>query len=117
MDNFQKVKDFIIKNNWNFGHEITLNTRLFHDLGLTGDDAVDFFVEFSKVFNINTSNFEIFKYFSKEGGVNLIPLLYRFRIIKKLYGYEEFPVRVLVKSLETSELNEETINQAQDSVN
>ena len=47
MDNFEKIKSLIVKNNWESGEKINISTRLFHDLGLTGDDAVDFFIEFN----------------------------------------------------------------------
>lgn len=109
MDNFERIKSLIVKNNWESGEKINISTRLFHDLGLTGDDAVDFFIAFNKEFNVDISNFDLYKYFSKEGGVNLIPLLYRLKLIKQLYGFEEFPISILLKSIEMGVLNEDTI--------
>ncbi len=70
---------------------------------------MDFFIAFNKEFNVDISNFDLYKYFSKEGGVNLIPLLYRLKLIKQLYGFEEFPISILLKSIEMGVLNEDTI--------
>lgn len=46
--------------------ELTLETTLFHDLGIDGDDAVDFFTEFEAGFHVDLSDFKISKYFGSE---------------------------------------------------
>ena len=43
------------------------NTKLEDDLGITGDDAVEFFEKFSKEFNIDLSALDLRKYFESEG--------------------------------------------------
>ncbi len=48
--------------------ELTPETTLFHDLGIDGDDAVDFFEEFGKAFHVNLTDFKIARYFGSEGG-------------------------------------------------
>ena len=43
------------------------NTRLYHDLGLYGDDAWELFYEISKKFNAWEPKFDIGEYFPGEG--------------------------------------------------
>lgn len=42
-------------------------TNLQEDLGIYGDDASEFFINFSKEFNVDISNFSIEPYFDNEG--------------------------------------------------
>ena len=46
---------------------ITKDTAVDADLGITGDDADDFIIAFSKEFNVDVSDFDIGKYFNGEG--------------------------------------------------
>ena len=47
-------------------NRISEETSLFHDLGIDGDDAVDFLNEFSDYFNVNLSKFNFNDYFGAE---------------------------------------------------
>lgn len=46
--------------------KLTLETTLFGDLGVDGDDAVDFFEEFAKTFGVDLADFKINQYFGPE---------------------------------------------------
>ncbi len=46
--------------------ELSDDTTLLWDLGLDGDDAVEFFENFSEQFDVDLSEFEIYKYFGPE---------------------------------------------------
>ncbi len=46
------------------------------DLGITGDDAYDFLVEYRHIFNVNISNFNFEEYFHDEGS-NMMLLVKR----------------------------------------
>lgn len=46
--------------------KLTLETTLFGDLGMDGDDAVDFFEEFANAFRVDLADFEINQYFGPE---------------------------------------------------
>lgn len=46
--------------------EISMDTRLEDDLGVYGDDAVDFIVKYSETFNVDVAGFNIKDFFSPE---------------------------------------------------
>ncbi|MDL2283070.1 DUF1493 family protein [Odoribacter sp. OttesenSCG-928-G04] len=48
---------------------IDRGTRLEEDLGLYGDDAVEFLFAFSKKFDVDISTFKFTDYFFSEGGI------------------------------------------------
>jgi acyl carrier protein len=48
------------------------HTRLFHDLGLDGDDAVEFFAALEREFAVDLSGMEWNRHFGPEGGCALI---------------------------------------------
>jgi acyl carrier protein len=55
------IKDF-----WDESLEITAETKIEDDLGITGDDADEFLVAFSKKFNVSLKKFIFKKYFESE---------------------------------------------------
>lgn len=66
-NDFERIKLFISKH-WSIPeNKLDRNTKLEDDLGITGDDAVEFFDKFSKKFNIDISNLDLCKYFESEG--------------------------------------------------
>ena len=77
MDAFQKIKNFVIQQRWEFKEELTENTDLRRDLQLWGDDAFEFLVSFSREFNVDISDFVFSKYFPPEGD----------RLVPKLLGF------------------------------
>lgn len=60
---------FTFVSSWNLidPTKIDLATRIESDLGLTGDDAIDFIQEFSKLFNVDSSSLNFEEYFIPEG--------------------------------------------------
>ncbi len=63
----EKLVDFIKKETYLHDINLSYNTVLETELGVTGDDADIFIVAFGKEFNVDVSNFEIGKYFKGEG--------------------------------------------------
>lgn len=45
----------------------TAKTRINFDLGMDGDDAIDFLIAYAEKFQVDLSNFEINAYFNQEG--------------------------------------------------
>jgi hypothetical protein len=48
--------------------EVRLDTTLLGGLGVTGDDAYDFFVAFAKRFDVDVSSLDLAVHFDDEGG-------------------------------------------------
>jgi len=46
--------------------ELTSETTLFYDLGIDGDDAVEFFEEFGRAFGVDLTHFNIENHFGPE---------------------------------------------------
>lgn len=67
MDTNTALKTYIESLNLIDPNKIDLETSVENDLGLTGDDAVDFIEEFSERFNVNIEAFDYNKYFKPEG--------------------------------------------------
>jgi hypothetical protein len=53
---------------------LRLTTRLWHDLGVDGDDADEFMQAFAERFAVDLTGFEFERHFSDDGGLN--PLAY-----------------------------------------
>ncbi len=68
VDHFEQVKDFVNRV-WGPYPEgrLVRTTRTEHDLGITGDDAVEFLAAFVKEFDVDASDFDLSKYFDEEG--------------------------------------------------
>lgn len=67
MKNFESLYQFITSKIGNYSKPISLNTRLEKDLGITGDDADEFMLDFFTKYKIDYSTFEIESFFSSEG--------------------------------------------------
>jgi acyl carrier protein len=65
---FETLSDFVIKQSCVDDEPITRDTELKDDLGVDGDDGVEFIIEFGRVFNVDVSNFLAAQYFHPEGG-------------------------------------------------
>ncbi len=61
------------------------DVKLYEDMKLYGDDAVEFLIEFGKKFNVDVSKFETDKFFKGEG-YDL------WSAIKELYDPEKYPI-------------------------
>lgn len=87
----------------------TRDTALEKDLGISGDDAVDFLLDFSKKFNIDMSKFDIRKYFFPEGDF-MLPIILRLITGKKREKISELKLGDLEKAIIAGRLDEEIIN-------
>lgn len=79
---FCKIKEFVIEKNLIDADEISEETEIENDLGITGDDAVEFLEEFSQKFKVDTSGFDFESYFMTEG-INLSSIFKLFSSKKK----------------------------------
>jgi acyl carrier protein len=63
------VFDFVVEETSVRRETLTLDTTLSGDIGLDGDDAVEFFEEFQEEFSVNIEDLELFwdRYFAPEG--------------------------------------------------
>lgn len=73
---FESLKSFIRKETYEESIEITQITKIETELGVTGDDAINFIIAFSKKFNVDVSNFMAADYFEDEG-INILELIIR----------------------------------------
>ncbi|HVY74263.1 MAG TPA: DUF1493 family protein [Puia sp.] len=84
MTNETEIIKIFISKYWNIPiNGLNQETKLEDDLGITGDDAVDFFDKFSKGFNIDLSGLNLRRYFEGEG-VGLINFSWFFGKRKKV---------------------------------
>lgn len=84
-------------------------TALEKDLGMSGDDAVEFLLDFSKEFNVNMSSFDIRKYFLPEGD-SILPAIVRLLTGKRQKKKKELRLGDLEKAVIAARLDEEVIN-------
>lgn len=70
---------------------LTRDTRLWEDLGLTGDDANDFMGCFFERFQIDPGDFDFHRYFLMEGEGGLYSLFQRL-VLRKPYSLQREPV-------------------------
>lgn len=74
------------------------------DYRIYGDDADDFFAQYSKLFNVNISKFRRNDYFPDEGDA-LIFNIFTFLIGRhKKYHYKQFTVKDLVEGIKKGSL-------------
>lgn len=64
---FEKLKIFTVKESFVTDTLLTRSTRIEIDLGITGDDAIEFILAFGKEFCVDVSEFRVSDYFKGEG--------------------------------------------------
>jgi acyl carrier protein len=69
MNTVEQLKEFIIDKYFGFqpNKPIAENTRIGEDLGIDGDDAVEFFEKVEEEFKVDFKDLNIGKYFNGEG--------------------------------------------------
>ena len=77
---------------------ITRETCLEKDAGITGDDAVEFLLYYSKKYNVDLTGFDIRKYFTPEGDT-ILPMIIRMFTGKKELKEKELTVGDLEKGV------------------
>jgi acyl carrier protein len=108
-ETFNKLKDFVIKQSAVDDEEITKETRIENDLGVTGDDAVNFMISYGKAFNVDVTKFMAADYFNGEGDV-ILPSLIRTVTGKTKKQKKVLTVEHLQKGIIAGRLDEEVIN-------
>ncbi|WP_276504407.1 DUF1493 family protein [Terrimonas pollutisoli] len=106
---FDRLKRFTIKQAAVTEKEVTENAGLENDLGVSGDDAVEFIIAFGKEFNVDVSKFMAADYFSPEGD-SILPAFIRMVTGKKHPKQKELTIKHLEKAIIAGRLDEEVIN-------
>ena len=68
----ERVKKFLSKEISVKENSIKSSDRLFHDLGVDGDDAYELLQHYSVAFNVDLTQFEFSDYFGEEGTGSLL---------------------------------------------
>jgi hypothetical protein len=84
--------------------QCTNDTRLYHDLGIYGDDAEFFFLDLEKKHHVNLKNFNIDKYFPAEFG-------------SKKLDYPPFTIGMLDEMIHTKQCRSEMLFKGADITN
>lgn len=79
--------------------DINEDTRLEEDLGIYGDDAVEYLIAFGKFFNVDVSKFMAANYFSGEG--DFIYSFFRALFGMKSQRQKELSMAHLVKAIKS----------------
>ena len=88
--------------------KITRETEVENDLGIYGDDADEFLIDFGKEFSVDVSQFPIGEYFSDEGDFILPAIIRSFTNTKKR-GRKSFTVGHLEKAIFSGKLDADTM--------
>jgi hypothetical protein len=105
----EKLKEFIIEQQWEYEFPLLRTTMIEKELKITGDDAVDFLVAYGKKFNVDISRFMAADYFDDEGD-KILPAIIRFLIDKKKTAKKNLTIGHLEKGILAGRLDEEIIN-------
>lgn len=108
-ETFNKLKSFVIKEAAVEDEEVTREAKIENDLGVTGDDAVDFLIAYSKAFNVDVTKFMAADYFDGEGDP-ILPAIIRFFTGKKKRINKILTVGHLEKGILAGRLDEDVIN-------
>jgi acyl carrier protein len=90
-------------------NEIKPDARLYEDLGIYGDDAIELMIAYSSQFKVYISNFMAADYFQPEGDTLLPAIIGMITGNKK--KYKILMVSHLEKGILAGRLNEEIINE------
>lgn len=71
MATFKDVRAFLCETCRVSRESLTPSTRLLHDLGIDGDDAVEILTDFGKRFGVDLSSFPFQRYFGSEVGAGI----------------------------------------------
>ncbi|MDH5381448.1 MAG: DUF1493 family protein [Cyclobacteriaceae bacterium] len=99
METLDLIKEFVVKERGKYRNPLIRETALEQDLKITGDDSDEFILAFSKEFNVDISDFDIGKYFSDEGGLSILHVLFG-----KKTGKTPLTLGDLEKAVETGKL-------------
>ncbi|MDB5151972.1 MAG: acyl carrier protein [Mucilaginibacter sp.] len=111
----EELKAFVIKQSAVDDEEITPETQLANDLGVNGDDAIEFIIAYGKRFNVDVSKFMAADYFGPEGDV-ILPSLIRSITGKLKPRKKGLTVGHLEKGIKAGKLDENVISAATESL-
>ena len=106
---FKRLKSFIIDQACVEDDEVIPEAKLEDDLGVTGDDAVDLLLAYSKTFNVDVTKFMAADYFDAEGDP-ILPAILKMFIGKKKRKNKVLTVAHLEKGIMSGKLDEHVIN-------
>lgn len=98
-----KLFDYIKGLNLINPQKLTLDTLLEKDLGITGDDAIDFIEDFAQEFDIDCSSFNYRLYF-KEEGVDLFQMINRLFFREKMSTNRDISLWKLAEAIHRKKL-------------
>lgn len=97
-DTYIKIVNLIEEKMGKYRNPLIRETTLERDLGMTGDDAIEFILEFSQRFNVDISQFNIRLYFEPEGD-SILPNVFRSITGKKKSKQKELTIGDLEHSV------------------
>ena len=106
MDNnelLREVKQFVADSLHIPISNLTPETRLLHDLGIDGDDAIEFLSQYCKEFDVDLSTMNFDSYFGPEAGFNPIYYLFNKLFCKKKLKKTSLTINNLVRAAEKKE--------------
>jgi acyl carrier protein len=111
---FEELREFIVNQVGVNQEDVTYDTRLYEDLGVYGDDAVELLINYGKRFNVDVSRFMAADYFKGEG-IDIIGGLIRPFIGKASPTHlKVLTVRNLEEGISAGKLDEEIMNRTND---
>lgn len=102
------IKKFTEEQSGIIEDDIREDSILEKDLGIYGDDAVEYILAFGKKFNVDVSRFMAADYFSSEG--SFLPSITSIFTGKERQKPKELAILHLVKAIKAGRLDEEVIN-------
>ena len=105
---FNELKNFIIKRHGLDHEEVTRSSRVDADLGIYGDEAVEFIIDYGSRFDVDVSKFMASEYFEPEGDV-ILPAIIGFITNRKKASRKTLTVEHLEKAIIAGRLDEEVI--------
>ncbi len=106
---FNDLLKFIEKQRWEYPFPLDRNIRMYEDLKIRGDDAVEFFEAFSVEFSVDISNFEISKYFKGEGEISFVEIFNFLKGKKRQIKYSTITIGDLENAILAGKLDETII--------
>jgi acyl carrier protein len=111
LSDFERLKAYVVERTGVEPDEVTLDARLYNDLGIYGDDAVELLVGYGIFFNVDVTKFMAADYFRGEGDL-ILPALIRFLTGKRPEsGKKVLTIAHLEKGIVAGRLDEEVINE------
>lgn len=104
----EEIANLVVDKMGKYRKPLTRQTSLEKDLGMSGDDAVEFLLEFSKKFNVDIGNFKFKECFSPEGDF-ILPAILRFLTGKKSEKHAELTLGDLERAVLAGRLDDNTI--------